>query len=186
MDVTAVLNTLLHGNQLKRTARTGWAQRGVPNAENVAAHSFGVVFVALVLAQVVDEELDLGRLLAMAALHDLPEALTTDIPTPAWRYLPPGIKTAVERKAMQEMLDETQFAPAFMALWEELHAAQTPEARLVDDADKLEMFVQALVYEQQTGNVQLEQFWARPYTFNFPQAQAIYDNLVSQRQADRQ
>ena len=47
MDVTAVLNTLLHGNQLKRTARTGWAQRGVPNAENVAAHSFGVVFVAL-------------------------------------------------------------------------------------------------------------------------------------------
>ena len=51
MDVTAVLNTLLHGNQLKRTARTGWVQRGVPNAENVAAHSFGVVFVALVLAQ---------------------------------------------------------------------------------------------------------------------------------------
>jgi len=82
---------------------------------------------------------------------------------------------------MQEMLDETQFAPAFMALWEELHAAQTPEARLVDDADKLEMFVQALVYEQQTGNVQLEQFWARPYTFNFPQAQAIYDKLRSQR-----
>ena len=181
MDVTAVLNTLLHGNQLKRTARTGWVQRGVPNAENVAAHSFGVVFVALVLAQVVDEELDLGRLLAMAALHDLPEALTTDIPTPAWRYLPPGIKTDVERKAMQEMLDNTQFAPAFMELWEELHAAQTPEARLVDDADKLEMFVQAFVYEQQTGNVQLEQFWERPYTFNFPHAQAIYDELRSQR-----
>ncbi|MCA9944767.1 MAG: HD domain-containing protein, partial [Anaerolineales bacterium] len=96
MDVTAVLNTLLHGNQLKRTPRTGWVQRGVPNAENVAAHSFGVVFAAMVLAQVVEEELDLGRLLAIAALHDLPEALTTDIPTPAWRYLPPGIKTAVE------------------------------------------------------------------------------------------
>lgn len=181
MDVTAVLNTLLHGNQLKRTARTGWAQRGVPNAENVAAHSFGVVFVALVLAQVVDEELDLGQLLAMAALHDLPEALTTDIPTPAWRYLPPGIKTDVERKAMQEMLDNTQFAPAFMALWEELHAAQTPEAKLADDADKLEMFVQAMVYEKQTGNQQLEEFWERPYTFNFPQAQAIYDKLRSHR-----
>ena len=186
MDVTAVLNTLLHGNQLKRTARTGWVQRGVPNAENVATHSFGVVFVALVLAQVVDEELDLGRLLAMAALHDLPEALTTDIPTPAWRYLPPGIKTEVERGAMQEMLNETEFAPIFMDLWEELHAAQTPEAKLVHDADKLEMFVQAFVYEQQTGNQQLQEFWERPYTFNFPQAQAIYDSLVSQRQADWQ
>ena len=181
MDVTAVLNTLLHGNQLKRTARTGWAQRGVPNAENVAAHSFGVVFVALVLAQVVEETVDLGRLLAMAALHDLPEALTTDIPTPAWRYLPPGIKTEVERGAMQEMLAETQFAPAFMELWEELHATQTPEAKLVHDADKLEMFLQAMVYEKQTGNVQLGEFWERPYTFSYIQTQALYDYLCSQR-----
>ena len=181
MDVTAVLNTLLHGNQLKRTARTGWVQRGVPNAENVAAHSFGVVFVALVLAQVVDEELDLGRLLAIAALHDLPEALTTDIPTPAWRYLPLGIKTEVERGAMQEMLGETELAPTFMDLWEELHAAQTPEAKLVHDADKLEMFLQAMVYEKQTGNQQLEEFWKRPYTFNFPEAQTIYNELVRSR-----
>jgi putative hydrolase of HD superfamily len=117
----------------------------------------------------------------MAALHDLPEALTTDIPTPAWRYLPPGIKTDVERGAMQEMLGETAFAPAFMALWEELHAAQTPEAKLVHDADKLEMFLQVMVYEKQTGNKQLGEFWERPYTFNYPQAQAIYDTLVSPR-----
>jgi putative hydrolase of HD superfamily len=155
----------------------------VPNAENVAAHSFGVVFVALVLAQVVEETLDLGRLLAIAALHDLPEALTTDIPTPAWRYLPPGIKTEVERGALQEMLDETEFAPAFMNLWEELHADQTPEARLVHDADRLEMYLQAMVYEKQTGNMYLEEFWERPYTFNYPQAQAIYDKIVTQRHA---
>lgn len=181
MDVTAVLNTLLHGNQLKRTPRTGWVQRGVPNAENVAAHSFGVVFTALTLAQVIDAEFDLGRLLAIAALHDLPEALTTDIPTPAWRYLPPGIKTDVERGSMQEMLANTEFASTFMDFWEELHANETAVARLVHDADKLEMFLQASIYEKQTGNKQLEEFWERPYTFNYPQAQAIYDHLVSQR-----
>ncbi|VAW42940.1 hypothetical protein MNBD_CHLOROFLEXI01-4056 [hydrothermal vent metagenome] len=179
MDVTAVLNTLLHGNQLKRTARTGWVQRGIPNAENVAAHSFGVVFVALVLAQLIEEPLDLGRLLAMAALHDLPEAVTTDIPTPAWRYLPAGIKTEVERGAMQEILAEATFAPAFMSLWEELHAAETAEARLVHDADKLEMYLQATVYEKQTGNQQLREFWKRPYAFHFPQAQAIYNALAA-------
>ena len=38
-----MLELLLHGNQLKRTARTGWVQRGVPLPENVAAHTFGVV-----------------------------------------------------------------------------------------------------------------------------------------------
>lgn len=181
MDITAVLNTLHHGNQLKRTVRTGWGQRGVPNAENVAAHSFGVVFVALVLAQTIEAPLDLGRLLAMAALHDLPEALTSDIPTPAWHYLPSGIKTKVERGAMQEMLAKAAFAPTFMDLWEELHTEETAESLLVHDADKLEMYLQASVYEKQTGNQQLEEFWKRPYTFHFPQAQAIYDALVKSR-----
>lgn len=182
MDVTAVLTLLIHGNQLKRTARTGWVQRGVPNPENVAAHSYGVVFTALVLAQLIDEPINLGRVLAIAALHDLPEGLTTDIPTPAWRYLPDGIKTQVERGAMNEILDGIPFAPDFMALWEELHASETAVARLVHDADKLDMFLQAVIYEEQTSNRHLAEFWQRPYQFYFPQAQALYDELRLRRQ----
>lgn len=184
MDITAVLTLLTHGNQLKRTPRTGWAQRGVPNPEDVAAHSFGVVYTALVLAQLVEEPVDLARLLAMAALHDLPEGLTTDIPTPAWRYLPDGIKTAVERGAMNEILDEVPFAETWMDLWEELHAAETAVARLVHDADKLDMFLQAHIYEQQTGNRRLAEFWRKPRRFHFPQAQAIYDELRSRRREE--
>lgn len=181
MDVTAVLNLLTHGNQLKRTARTGWVQSGVPNPEDVADHSYGVVFTALVLAQLIDEPVDLGRVLAIAALHDLPEGLTTDIPTPAWRYLPGDIKTQVERGAMNEILDDVPFASDFMALWEELHAAETVAARLVDDADKLDMFLQAVIYEEQTSNRHLAKFWTRPYQFYFPQAQVIYEELRSRR-----
>ncbi|MCP5098079.1 MAG: HD family hydrolase [Chloroflexi bacterium] len=181
MNITSLLNNLFHGNQLKRAARTGWVQRGVPNAENVAAHSYGVVYATLVLAQVIDVPIDLGRALAIAALHDLPEGLTTDIPTPAWRYLPPGIKTDVERGAMQEILADVPFAPAFMDLWEELHAGETAVAKLVHDADKIDMFVQAIVYEEQTGNRQLEEFWTEPYTFNYPVAQAIYNELRERR-----
>jgi len=177
MDVTAVLDTLLYGNQLKRTPRTGWVQRGVPHAEDVAAHSFGVVFVALILAPLVDEAIDLGKALAMAALHDLPEGLTTDIPTPAWQYMPPGIKTSVERQAMMTMLDGVAFAAPLLAWWEELHTAVTPEAHLVHDADKLDMFIQAVMYQEQTGNRQLTEFWQIPHTFHYPQAQAIYDEL---------
>lgn len=181
MDVTAVLTLLAHGNQLKRTARTGWAQRGVAQAEDVAAHSFGVVYTAMILAQLVDAPVDMARLLAMAALHDLPEGLTTDIPTPAWRYLPPGVKTQTERGAMGEIVGEAPFAAAWMDLWEELHAGETAVSRLVHDADKLDMFLQASVYEEQTGNRQLAEFWRRPYQFNFPQAQAIYNELRARR-----
>jgi putative hydrolases of HD superfamily len=177
MDVTAVLNTLLHGNQLKRSARTGWVQRGIPNAENVAAHTYGVVFAVLVLAQIVEAEIDLGKALAMATLHDLPEGLTTDIPTPAWRYLPPGIKSDVERLAMREILSGAAFTPQFMAWWEELHATASPEAQLVHDADRLDLFLQALMYEQQTGNRHLAEFWQGDPIFYYPQAQAIYNEL---------
>lgn len=181
MDVTAILNTLLHGNQLKRTARTGWVQRGVVNAENVAAHSYGVVFTSLVLAQLIDEPIDLGKALAIAALHDLAEGLTTDIPSPAWRYLPPGIKLDVERAAMTDILAGVPFAAVLVDYWEELHSDETAEARLVHDADRLDLFLQALVYEQQTGNRQLEEFWAVRHQFHFMPAQVIYDEMLARR-----
>jgi putative hydrolase of HD superfamily len=181
MSTQNLLTFLLQGNQLKRTARTGWVQRGVPQAENVATHSYGVVFIALTLAELVEVPLDCYKVLAMATLHDLPEALTTDIPTPAWRHLPPGIKVGVERQAMTTMMADMPFAERFMHLWEELHTQTTAEARLVEDADKLEMFIQAVVYEEQTGNRQLAEFWSRPHTFHYPQAQALYEALSQRR-----
>jgi putative hydrolase of HD superfamily len=177
MTAAELITILMHGNQLKRTTRTGWVQRGVPNAENVAAHTYGVAFAALLLTELIDEPLNLDRVLAMALLHDLPEGLTTDIPTPAWRYLPPGIKTDVERGAMQEILGTADPAQSLMAYWEELHANETSEAHLVHDADKIDMFLQALVYEEQTGNKHLAEFWTIPHRFHFPEVQAIYDQL---------
>jgi putative hydrolase of HD superfamily len=176
-----LLSVLLHGNQLKRTARTGWTQRGVPNPENVAAHSYGVAFAALLLTPLVGQTLDSAKVLTMALLHDLAEGLTTDIPTPAWRYLPPDIKSDVERGAMQEILGEGLATAALMIAWEELHENETAEARLVHDADKIDLYLQAFIYEEQTGNRHLQEFWAVPYRFYFPEAQAIYDALRQKR-----
>ncbi len=184
MVADAVLNLLRHGNQLKRTARTGWRQRGVAAGEDVAAHTYGAAFVALVLAELLDEPVDRARLLAMVILHDLPEGLTTDIPSPAWQFLPAGIKTDVERGAMHTILGEATFKADWMAWWEELHANVTTEARLVHDADRLDMYVQALVYEQQTGNQQLAEFWETPAVMEFPISQTLYDALRQSRTAN--
>ena len=181
MNVEKTLELLLHGNQLKRTPRTGWLQRGVSPAESVAAHSHGVAFAALVLSRLVDESLDLGRTLAMAALHDLPEALTSDIPTPSWRYLPPGSKGEAEQSAMRAVLEGSEIGPELMALWEEMRAAETAEARLVKDADKLDLFLQALAYEEQTANRRLYEFWDAEVEFYYPQSQALYEALRARR-----
>jgi putative hydrolase of HD superfamily len=181
MNAEKTLEILLHGHQLKRTPRTGWLQRGVSPAESVAAHSHGVAFVALVLSRLVDESLDLGRTLAMAALHDLPEALTTDIPSPSWRYFPPGSKKEAEQGAMTAMLDGSEIGPELMAMWEEMRAAETAEARLVKDADKLDLFLQALTYEEQTANRRLHEFWEAEFEFYYPHSQALYDALRVKR-----
>jgi putative hydrolase of HD superfamily len=182
MNVTPILNTLFHANQLKQTARTGWVQRGIPQAENVAAHSYGVVLTTLLLAQLVEEPIDIGKALSMAALHDLAEGLTTDIPRPAWRFLPAGSKQAAERQAIEQILGDASFTVPMLELWEELHLNTSAEAHLVHDADRIDLYLQAVVYEQQTSNRRLEEFWRVSAEFHFPQAQAIYEALQEKRQ----
>ena len=181
MDVASVIEMLLHGNQLKRTARTGWVQRGVANCENVAAHSYGVAYATLLLAQLVQEPIDLGKALALAVLHDLPESLTTDIPAPAWRFLPAASKAEAERKALDDMIGDAPFAARFRSWWQELALDETAEARLVHDADRVDLFLQAVVYEEQTGNTQLQEFWDVAHEFHYPVAQAIYEALRDRR-----
>ena len=181
MDVESVVELLLHGNQLKRTMRSGWAQRGVPHGENVAAHTYGVGFTTLVLSQLTEAPVDLARALALAILHDLPEGLTTDIPSPAWGFLPPGIKKDMEQAALEEMLGQSSFAQALEDLWKEYNEDESVEAHLVHDADKIDMLLQALVFEEQTGNKHLAEFWSKQYDFYLPASQAIADFLKARR-----
>lgn len=179
--IIPILNFLRYGNQLKRTPRTGWLMRGVPDAETVAEHTFGVAFIALVLHPYIDEPLDLGRLLALAVLHDLPEALTTDIPAPVWRRMPGEHKPALEEAVLNNMVDGMPERAAIDALWAELQANETVEARLVHEIDKLEMYLQADQYEKQYGNSQLAEFWETPRRFAFPIVQQLYDAVRAGR-----
>lgn len=181
MAESEILQLLMHGNQLKNTSRTGWVQRGVREAENVAAHTFGVAFTALALARIITSSMQLERLLIMALIHDLPESITTDIPPRSWQLFPRGTKIDVERQAMVELLGSGVFREGLMPLWEEMQRQETAEARLVHDADKLEMYVQALVYERETGNQLLDEFWVKPHHFFFEESQALYHELLSLR-----
>lgn len=177
MDAAQVLKVLLHGNQLKRTTRTGWAQRGVPLPENVAAHSYGVAYAALLLYELVEEPVDLATVLAMAVLHDLPEGLTTDIPPSVWSFMPSGAKIAAEHHAMEQITADSSISSRWMDWWEQLRRNDTAEARLVHDADKIDQYLQAYIYELQTGNRQLEEFWLKPYDFHYASARSIYEHL---------
>ena len=188
MMTVSTLDLLLAGNQLKRTSRTGWVMRGVPNSEDVAAHSYGTAWTAMLLANQIALEtgrtFDMGRLLAMVLIHDVAEGRVTDIPTPALRFLPAGIKSDIERRAMGEIAGDHAQADWLIDLWEEMDRNESAESKLVHDADKIEMYLQAWQYERQYGNRQLAEFWTKPRQFHFEQCQSIYEEIRLQRNAD--
>jgi putative hydrolase of HD superfamily len=154
---TPWLDLLLQANILKTTPRTGWHLRWVPRPEDVAAHSWGTAMVALVLAEMTGEDLDRGRLLSMAILHDLAESEVSDIPRMAGRHLPEGAKNAAEASALAEMLAGLPVADRWTALLDDYKHETSPEAKLVRDADRLEFLLQAWVYRRTTGNERLEE-----------------------------
>jgi putative hydrolase of HD superfamily len=158
--------------------------RGVAGAENVAAHSFGVAFLALLLSELVDDPLDTAKLLTIALLHDLPESVIGDLPAPATVHFPPGAKEKAEAGVLAEMVGLLPGAAHWRAWHQEFQEGSSPEGRLVRDADRLDVLIQAYLYQQATGNRLLDEFWQSTDCASFESlvARAIYEELRSRRQ----
>ena len=129
---------------LKNVLRTGWVRSGVKSPESVAAHSWGMSMLALKLTP---SNLDLQRVLSMCIVHDVPEVRVGDL-TP---HDDTSTKTEDEHKAMQEL------APEWVTLLEEYEQGQTLEAKFVKQLDKLDMALQAEIYQADQG-ISLEEF----------------------------
>jgi putative hydrolase of HD superfamily len=183
MDADRLTELLVRANRLKTTPRLGWLQRGVPRAESVADHCHGVALAALLLCDAAPEEVDRGRVVAMAVLHDLPEAVTGDLSLGASRLLPDGAKPRLEQAAMDELGAGLPLFAGWRAVWDEFEAQETPEARLVRDADRLDLLVQALAYERASGTRELEEFWefAPPESFRLAASRELAAALAARR-----
>ena len=84
----------------------------------------------------------------MALVHDMAEAITTDI-TPD-SGIAPEVKHQMETDAMEAirlMLKGNDFADEAVELWKEYASDATPEARFVKDLDKSELIYQVVEYE---------------------------------------
>jgi putative hydrolase of HD superfamily len=187
MDTSPPLQLLFDAHRLKRIPRTGWVMRGVGGAESVADHSFGVAFISLILAEMLDRPLDKAKLLTIALLHDLPESVVSDLPTPAAAHFPPGAKRKAEMEVLDELLRKLPSAEHWRAWWQEFEDGTSIEGQLVRDADRLDMLIQAHTYEQTTGNRWLEEFWpsSEDSPFEFPVTQTLYEELRTLRQGPK-
>ncbi len=135
---TTMRDRLLDYLGLKQLPRTGWVRSNVSNPESVAAHSWGMAILALRLAP---NDIDLTKVLSMCLVHDLPEVIVGD--------LTPHDDTT--NKAEQEHDAMKQLAPDWLALFEEYEAGESKEARFVKQIDKLDMGLQAILYQNEQG-----------------------------------
>lgn len=145
--MTDRIEALARAYALKDETRTGWVLRGVTEPESVAAHTWGLSTLVL---QFCPDGLDRERALALAAVHDVAEAVTGDVATRAEagaQTVDPGEKARRERAAMDGPLAE--LGGEVRELWAEYEDRETPEARFVKDADLLDQCLQALVYERE-------------------------------------
>ena len=137
MDARDLLKIMHVSERLKDTMRHSWTSQG--RRESVAEHSWRLTVMAWFIR---DEfpEADWMKVMAMAALHDLGEAFTGDIPA--------FVKTDADRNeegAQMERWCDGLPAPydeELRALFREMEALETLEARIVKALDKLEVLVQ--------------------------------------------
>ena len=117
-------------------------------AEDVASHSHSTAILTLLLAMQASPKQDLGRLLVMALIHDLPEAIIGDIPRSAQTAHPVlrGAKDEAEAAAMQQILTYLPNAHrTFLSeIWKEYHEGTSLGAQLVEAADQLATIIHAV------------------------------------------
>ena len=137
MDARKLIEFLRVAERLKDAPRHCWTSGG--RRESVAEHSWRVALMAMLMK---DEfpELDIDRVIRMCLVHDLGEALTGDIPT--------FVKTDDDRAVEAEGLDgligalPEPWPGELRALFAEMDAQQTGEARLYKALDRMEAIQQ--------------------------------------------
>ena len=131
------LDFLSVAERLKSVPRHCYTADGV--REDVASHCWRIALMAMLLERELPE-VDMNRVIRMCIIHDLGEAITGDIPT----FRKTDRDETVETNAigrLLSMLPEPQRGD-ISALFSEMDAQRTAEARLYKALDKIEAVIQ--------------------------------------------
>lgn len=161
MEPKILLDMLHVAERLKDTTRHCYTSGG--RRESVGEHSWRLALMAFWLK---DEypELDMGKVMGMCLIHDLGEAFTGDIPV--------FLKTAADTEKEDSLLiDWVESLPEptrseMKALYAEMDARQTGEAKLYKALDGLEALIQhnesdISTWEENEYDLQLKYAWDR-------------------------
>jgi len=145
--------------KLKMIPRSGWISHGISlqEVESVADHSFSTTVLAMLLTDLEvanGRRINIERVLRLALLHDLPEALTFDISKSYLEYLGmrgEAIKSELEQAAWKHLIEGIEkgaIRKRYAQLQSEFNAEQTIESMIVHAADRLDLLLQIVEYRR--------------------------------------
>ncbi len=142
-----VINLFFKFAQLKNLYRQGWLKRGVSklDCETVAEHSFGVALLGYVIAGE-HASLDRDYIMKLGLIHDIGEVYAGDI-TPK-DNISAEDKTQKEYDGIRKVFSGFPNPDNYVSLWKEFENQTSPEAKFVKEVDRLEMALQAYLYER--------------------------------------
>lgn len=137
MNITDLLNVLHTAEKLKDTTRHSYTSSG--RHESVAEHTFRLALMAYFVK---DEfpEADIDKVIKMCLIHDIGEAFTGDIPA----FEKTDSDEDTEKRLLLDWVEHlpAPFNTEMIALYREMEARQTLEAKLFKALDGLEAVIQ--------------------------------------------
>ena len=130
-----IVNFFFETGMLNKTPRSGFQFLG-SGSQSVAEHSFRVTIIGFALAKL-EKDVDIFKVVKMCLFHDLPETRTGDL-----NYVNKHYVDAKEDEAIQDLASTLPFGGEIEELLKELKSNNTKEAKLVHDADQLELILQ--------------------------------------------
>ncbi len=131
-----------------------WHRFHLGSVADLADHHFRVLWLSLMIAAREHADIDSEKMMKMALVHDIAESRTGDADYIARQYV-----TRNEELGISDMLAETSLEEEFLGLWHEYEARECLEAKIVKDADNLDVDLE--IREQRSQGHHLAEAWTQ-------------------------
>jgi len=126
-----------------RNMQRGWVQHLGINCASVLEHTLRVIWLALIIARrekVTNEE----KIIKMAMIHDIAESRTSDL-----SYVQKVYVKTDDKSAAKDIFSKTSLSDFYKSHFEEYEARKSIEAKIVKDADNLDIDLELKEIEEQ-------------------------------------
>ncbi|HEX9153269.1 MAG TPA: HD domain-containing protein [Candidatus Saccharimonadales bacterium] len=131
-DLQSDINFIFEMGSIRFIERT-WRRFLHEDFANLAEHHFRVFWIAMMIASH-EKNVDTGKIAKMTLVHDIAESRTGDVDYLSRQYVERN-----EKLGIQDMLSGTALQKEFYELWEEYEERISLEAKIVKDADNLDV-----------------------------------------------